>query len=146
MGEQDRGVRAERKDDAAGQAVKERRSKRVAVGGRTGNLAADDLGSHVCHRPEHRARARVLIAAGTAQAEVGQERVVAFTHQHVLRLDVAVQEPRLMGGIERARDLTEQQQGPFAAEFPGANQLISVGPSTSRIARNSPSSRPVPTS
>ena len=84
--------------------MEERRGERVAIGGGRGLLAANDLRGHVGDRAQHRARrGDGRVGTGSGQAEVGQERLIALVHEHVLRLDVAVDEARLVRRVERDR-------------------------------------------
>ena len=72
------------------------------------------LGTHVLHRPEHLAELREhrpfgeLLRRGLGHAEVdhfGNGMVVVLSHQHVVGLDIAMDDALLMGVLHRLADL-----------------------------------------
>ena len=64
--------------------------------------------------------------------------MIAGADQHVVGLDVAVDEPLLVRRVERLGDLREQpQRSPVVEVCCVWISSLSVGPSTIRIARNS---------
>ena len=87
------------------------------------------LGRHVVDRAEEVARGRqVRVGAREArQAEVGQVGVLT-AEQDVGRLDVAMDQPRRVRGVQRARDLVDDQRRPQRVQPAlGAQQLVQVG-------------------
>ncbi len=89
----------------AGDHFVEHRSERVEVGAGVGLLAARLLGRDVDQRPHHRAGVAVLqrIVQELRQAEVEHFDVPVVAQHDVLRLDVAVDDARLVGRPESAR-------------------------------------------
>ena len=82
----------------------------VDVGARVGGLASDALRRHVARRPHEvpggSERGEIV---GGHEAEVEEDRRPVAPQHHVLRLQVAMQDPLIVGGLhgvrERARDL-----------------------------------------
>ncbi len=100
----------------AGRRVIERCAQRVEVRTRGRLAAAGLLGRDVVGRAEQRAgRGQLDVAAveGARQAEVGQVRDALLVEQDVLRLDVAVDDPRGVRGGQRARDPDADQRHPL---------------------------------
>jgi hypothetical protein len=79
----------------------ERRPQRPQVGGRAGRAEPDPFGRHVQRGPQHHVRAGdggVPLDGG--DAEVGQHDAAVVGQQHVGRLDVAVQHPGPLRGVQ----------------------------------------------
>ena len=70
--------------------------------------------------------------------------MVARADEDVLRLDVAVDQPGLVRGVERVGDRVQDPQRPRALELAGEIISLRFGPRMSRIAMNSspPTRRP----
>ena len=108
----------------SGQALVEDAAERVDVDATVHRLPLDLLRCQVVDGAED------LPAAGEArdgrgvlgQSEVAEIRVLAAAgrprDQDVRRLDVAMDEPARMGGVERGRDLAEEADGAFRVEAP----------------------------
>ena len=92
---------------ASGEAVIEDASQRVQVAAAVEWAALDLLRRAVVDSAEERARQRRSLRAGAlGEAEVAEVRVVArLGDEDVRRLDVAMDEPRSVGGVERTADL-----------------------------------------
>ena len=82
-------------------------------------LNFDLLGAHVLHRPEHLAELGEHrpfgepLRRGLGHAEVdhfGNGVVVVLGHEHVVGLDIAMDDALLMGMLHRLADLHEQLQ------------------------------------
>jgi hypothetical protein len=113
-------VRA-RERELAGHHLVDHDPEREDVAAAVDRLAARLLRAHVAQRPEHEARLRlgerlhVRDAVGCVallwrleqlgEAEVEDLRVAVRRHDHVLRLDVPVNDAGLVGLLEAARDL-----------------------------------------
>ena len=70
------------------------------------------------------ASVRPDLARGLGQAEVRQVGVVVGPDEDVLRLDVAVDEPDVVRGVERVGDLGEDAQGAARVELPREDQVL----------------------
>ena len=80
-------------------------------------VAADLLRSDVVDRAEQRAVRRLtVIRRALREPEVGQVAVATLVDQYVRRLDVAVDEPLRMSGVERARDLRDDLDCPGGSQ------------------------------
>jgi hypothetical protein len=81
-------------------------------------LAAGLLGSEISGRAQDRADLRQLDAAGrqASQTEVGQVRSVVGVEQHVGRLDVAMDDSLLMGGVQRICQAADNPSGTAGLE------------------------------
>ena len=106
------GVATERRP--AGEREEEHAAERVDVGATVERPALDLLGRRVGGGAEHRAAGarepvdRLLPAREAEVAQVGVRRLWRAGDQHVGGLDVAVDEPARMGGVERSGDLAQQ--------------------------------------
>ena len=54
--------------------------------------------------------------------------MIVRTHEDVLGFDVAVDEPDVMGGVQRLGNLREEAHGPSGIELPGEDQVLERGP------------------
>ena len=89
-----------------GQHLVEHDADRVAVARRGDLVAAGLLGREVLRRADHRAGlGHVGLGARAGDAEVGDLEVAVLGHEHVLRLDVAVDDVAAVGGAEGGEDL-----------------------------------------
>jgi hypothetical protein len=95
------------------QALEDHAAERVDVGPPVHGIALDVLGRHVvdradqltgCRESAHRERP-------FCQTEVGDVHVVLGRQEHVAGLNIPVDEPERVGGIERTRDLTDDRGG-----------------------------------
>ena len=94
---------------AAAEHLVEDDAEAVDVGARVDRLALDLLGREVLGRADHEARLGEVGALGRlGDAEVGDLHPAVAGEQHVGRLDVAVDEPGPVGGVERLGDLGGQ--------------------------------------
>lgn len=123
MGEDDTKVGVARERRHAGQALEEDAAERVDVGPRV-DIARSDL-----LRRDVRDRANEPLGAGQAlrtrrvagEAEVAEVRLLGVgCDDHVCRLDVPVDEPERMGGVERVGDRPEQTDGLRRIEAAGS--------------------------
>ena len=90
-------------------------------------LALDLLGRDVVERAEELPAARVAgVPHRLGQPEVGQIRPVGEVDEDVLGLDVAVREPGLVRGVERARHRRQDAQRARDVEVAGAEQRLEV--------------------
>ncbi len=119
--------------DLARDRLVEHAAERVDVGARVDRALLELLGRGVVERPDHaphlrdlRLRAQVL-----HQAEVGQDGVhlvAGDLDQDVGGLDVAVDDPGRVGGVERVADLRDEARGEQRFEPAlGAQQARQVG-------------------
>jgi hypothetical protein len=99
----------------AGEEEEERRAERVDVGalverGRAGALGL--LGRHVGRRPEHDARLREPFGAGVArEAEVEEDRHAVGREDHVVGLQVAVEDPVPVDLLDREGEVAHDLGG-----------------------------------
>src|SRR5438270_11814802 len=107
MGVDSGGLVRPRKRNLPGQALEQNGCKRVAIAGSSGQLAPDLLRRDVIDGADELARSGEMsrVVRGLDQAEVGEVGMVALADQDVLRLDVAVDQPCLVGRVERLSDL-----------------------------------------
>ncbi len=116
----------------AGEALEEHRAERVQVDARVEILhALDLLGRHVRRRAERQAQGggpRGIRRQRAGDAEVGDDDAAVAAEQHVVRLEVAVDDAGAVSGVEpRAkgtRDLDDHRhrKGPLAGD-PGRERL-----------------------
>ena len=114
MGPEDRGLVLADEGRRAGQALEEHAGEGVQIGSPVDSGALDLLRREVVDRPEHLAAARhaLLRVDPLRQSEVGKKggrRIAGLgspARDHVGRLDIAVDKPGSVCGVERARDLT----------------------------------------
>jgi hypothetical protein len=117
VSEQHGGVARAREHDAAAETLEQHRGERVAVRSRGCGLAADHFRSQVRERPDELSRRRHGCArAELREPEIGEIAVVGRADEDVSRLDVAMDEPSGVDGVERTGDLREQVHRPLAAE------------------------------
>ena len=119
-----------RKRHLSGEQFVEKRAQRVDVALLSRPLAPRLLGRDVVARAEHRPALRVLGVEREMlrprDPEVGDLRV-AVPHQHVLRLDVAVDDAVRVRKGKGATDLDGELQGPSHRQGPRApDQLLQV--------------------
>ena len=93
--------------DPAGERLVEHHADRVEVGGRGRLEALRLLGREVLGGPQHRAGLRDLRGAGAGDAEVGDPGAALAVDEHVLRLEVAVDDPALVGEARAGEDLAD---------------------------------------
>ncbi len=113
------GVGLAEKRDAAGEALVEHETERVEVGTTVELLAADLLGRQVLGRAHHDVVAREVCLGGLqtlGDTEVGQQHPAVGGHHDVAGLDVAVDEARFMGVVERGGDARADVAGEFGAQ------------------------------
>ena len=118
----------------AGEALVDRQGQRVQVRRRVRRTALGLLGRHVGERPDDVARPRQRLLAGDPRhAEVGQlgrrspgRRLVG--DDHVLRLDVPVDDPAGVGMGERVGQHDADPQELAVADPPGREQLCKARP------------------
>ena len=113
---------------AAGHHLIDHRSQRPDVRARIGLLAPDLLGGHVGHGAHHRAGVGDPGLIGElGEAEVDDLHPSVRSHHDVARLDVAVDDPPLVGGCEAAGDLLRDagrlRNGQRAARDPVAQRF-----------------------
>ena len=89
--------------DPAGERLVEDHADRVEVGGGGRLEALGLLGREVLGGAEHRAGLGDLRGAGAGDAEVGDPRAALAVDEHVLRLEVAVDDPALVRELAPAR-------------------------------------------
>ena len=119
-----------REGHLTGQEVEEDAAERVDVGAGVDGLALELLGRDVVGGADPLTRRRHLPAAGHVldEAEVGQVGVLVG-HHHVGRLDVAVDEPALVGGVEGVAELGDDPRRAARLEPARGLQLAAeVGP------------------
>ena len=127
MGVEHRGLGLVRERHLAGQRLVEHGGERVEVAGRADGLTADLLRRRVVEGAEVLARQRRAAVAGALrQPEVGQVGAVAVD-EDVLRLHVAVDEPRAVGGVERGRNVREQDEHALRLELAALGEPLQVG-------------------
>ena len=97
---------------AAGQRVEEQAAEAVDVGAGVDPLAADLLRRDEVQRPDPVAGLRRALGdLALREAEVREVGVVVLAEQDVGGLDVAVDEPRGVRGVQRGRDLADDAGG-----------------------------------
>ena len=114
----------------AGEQLVEHAAERVDVGLLVDRLAAGLLRRDVVARPHDRARDRHPVDVDRmGDAEVGHLRSAVGVEQHVLRLDVAVDEPLIVREREPARDLQRKLDRLARAQWALLrHQLLQVHP------------------
>ena len=128
LGEQRRGVRAAAKRRLAREGLVEEAAERVDVRAAVDVLAADLLGRDVVGGAERAAGAErgCGVAEVAAQPEVGQVDVAVLVEQHVRGLHVTVHQSTGVSGVEGARDLLHDPDGPGGLERPAAQHDLQV--------------------
>ena len=100
-----------------GQQLVEHHAQGVHVAARVGLAVGDQLGRDVADRADqHAGGGRGLGTDRPGQAEVGDLDLAAVRDQHVLGLDVAMDQAGLVGGGDGAGHLDDQIEGPFRTE------------------------------
>jgi hypothetical protein len=99
----DRGLAVER--HRPGEQLVQEDADRVEVGGLVDRGAARLLGREVLRGADDRARLRHLARARAARSEVGHLHATVAVDDHVVRLDVAVDDPGTVREAERLQDL-----------------------------------------
>ncbi len=128
LGEQGGGVGAAAERRLAGEALVEEAAERVDVGAAVDLFAADLLGGDVVGGAERAAGAErgCRVAEVAAEPEVGKIDMPVLVEQHVRRLHVAMHETTGVSGVERARDLLHDPNGPGRLERPAAQHDLQV--------------------
>ncbi len=80
----------------------QRDAKGILIGPSVGARPFAQLRGHVGRRPRHRSVGRVQVVCAVREPEVGDAHAPARAHEHVGRLEVAVDEPSLVRGREPA--------------------------------------------
>ncbi len=119
-----------------GQALDQHAAQRVDVGPAVHRLAPDLLGRHVIDGPHELAGLgqRGPVRHSPDQPEVGQvhvlgPRCLALGQQDVRRLHVAVDQPAVVGRVQRARHLCDDRRRPDRVDGPElADERAEVGP------------------
>ena len=99
---------------AAGEHLEQQHAERVDVGASVGDALGHQLRRQVgdgAHQHAARRRRRGRRADRASQAEVGHLDLAAWVDQDVLRLDVAVDDARLVRRGDRLEDLLQQGEG-----------------------------------
>ena len=104
------------------QRVEQEDAQGVDVGLRAGGRSAEQLGRHERGRPGQGRTALGQVVEPAHQSEIGQLGAAVGRQEDVGRLDVAVNQPRIMGGAQRQHDLPGQRRGPPRLERPLAHQ------------------------
>lgn len=102
-------IRLER--NAARQYLEGHHSQCVEVGAVIDALAPPLLRGHILRSPHRHpgvGERRRFARQHLGDAEIGQDRIVAFIQQHILRLQVAVDDSPMMGILKRICDLVKQ--------------------------------------
>ena len=130
VGEQSRRVARPLERGRPRQRVVEDAAQRVDVGADGRLVALHLLGRQVVGRPDHLAGLRQpRLRLGLGQAEVGQVDVLVRVEQDVARLDVAVDQPARVGGVERTGDAADDPHRPLGRQRTLArDQLQQIGP------------------
>ena len=115
-----------------GQREVQHASERVDVGAPVDGLAADLLGRHEVHRPDPAAgRGQPAFGERVArEAEVAEVDLVVGAEQDVGGLDVAVDEPGIVRGVERVGHMGHDRRRVLRRERPGGGdplaQIVAV--------------------
>ena len=137
VGIDDRDLRDSRERDRSRQRLEEDAAERVHVGATVDVVPPDLLRRHVVDGSQEMTVGRPAVGDALRQPEVGEVDVLApilAVEQDVRRLDVAVDEPSGMRGIERVGDLARDRERPRRLERPLASQELLRGPSPRRSA------------
>src|SRR5436190_22278202 len=95
--------------------MKQQNSRRIEVGARGGRLPFEKFRRHVQRRAAELAR---RVSRLMTQAEIHQNDAPALLAHDILRLDIAVEEARLMYGGESAAHIDANQQRLERAQRP----------------------------
>ena len=120
--------------DAPGQRLVEDHPDRVEVGDAGDVEALRLLGREVVRGPHHRAGLGDLGDAGAGDPEVGDDRLALVVDDHVLRLQVAVDDAVAVGEAGGLQHLADQRHRLRRGRGRASISSFSVGPSTYCIA------------
>src|SRR5262249_8685879 len=119
--------------EPAGHALVEDHAKRPDVGATVEamRLAPDLLGSHVGRRPRHLAHPALLVVLGDRKAKVADPRLPLAVDHDVRRLQVAVNQSRLVCILQRLRNAGQYLRQPararaVAAEVVGESRSLDI--------------------
>ncbi len=114
----------------------ENHTEGVDIGGRTGGRAAQHLGGHVRGSSHDHAGTGERLAGGRNGNGIARQAEIAYDHtrggiagsdQNIGRLEIAMDDARLMSGIERASELAKDREGGGWSKGTGAFETLSEG-------------------
>ena len=111
-------LRAVAERQRPGETFEQQAAERVLVGAAVDDVTADLLGRDVVDRAHELPIRGTRGRRGVREPEVGKIGMITVAlliEQHVARLDVAVHQAALMGGVERLRELAGDVQSPARA-------------------------------
>ena len=113
------GLGRSREGRASGQALVQEARERILVGASVDLLSLDLLGSDVRRRPERQAgvESRRLLGEPPREPEVRHVDMTTSIEEHVRRFDVPMDEPGLVGRVERRRHLLADLDGASCFEL-----------------------------
>ena len=130
--ERDRHRRVAVERHPAGQALVEQDAGRVEVRARRHRVALRLLGRQVLRGAEDRAGLGHVRGAGAGDAEVRDLGVALVVDDHVVRLDVAVDDPALVGEALGAQDLDRRCRSPGPGRAAPRSRMICLSERPSR--------------